>query len=64
MIPRGEVRFVGTGGGGISSSGGVSPFVCNQCGKTVGRKSIMDSVDVCKACRLGLSKKKRGGKRG
>lgn len=52
MIPRDFGRWQGTGGGGQSGRGNVTPFFCKKCGKTVGRKSVMENVDVCKKCRV------------
>lgn len=46
-----EGRFAGTGGGGQSLGGGTTPFFCKSCGKTVGRKQVKPSCDVCSRCR-------------
>lgn len=46
-----EGRFAGTGGGGQSLYGGTTPFFCKCCGKTVGRKKVKPSCDVCSKCR-------------
>lgn len=44
-------RYSGHGGGGQSCSGGVTPHFCTRCGKTVGRKKVKPSCDVCSKCR-------------
>lgn len=46
-----EGRFAGSGGGGQSLKGGTTPFFCKSCGKTVGRKKVKPSCDVCSKCR-------------
>lgn len=46
-----EGRFAGHGGGGMSLAGGTTPFFCKSCGKTVGRKKVKPSCDVCAKCR-------------
>jgi hypothetical protein len=52
MIPRREYRDTGSGGGGQSRWGGCTPFFCKSCGRTVDRKQVQDSIDVCKRCRV------------
>jgi hypothetical protein len=52
MIPRRESRVSGTGGGGQSKYGGNTPYFCKRCGKTVDRRQVMYTVDVCKKCRV------------
>lgn len=44
-------RFAGHGGGGMSLSGGTTPHYCTRCGKTVSRKKVKPSCDVCSRCR-------------
>lgn len=44
-------RYSGHGGGGQSCSGGVTPHFCTRCGKTVSRKKVKPSCDVCSQCR-------------
>ena len=46
-----EGRLAGTGGGGQSLRGGTTPFFCKSCGKTVSRKKVKPSCDVCSRCR-------------
>ncbi len=62
MIPRSNIsmfgtqtvegRYAGTGGGGQSSFGAMTPYFCKKCGKTVSRTSVLENVDVCKKCRV------------
>jgi hypothetical protein len=45
-------RHSGSGGGGASfRTGGLTPFFCKSCGKTVSRKKVKPSCDVCSRCR-------------
>ncbi len=47
-----DARHIGHGGGGASwSAGGCTPFFCRSCGKTVSRKHVKKSCDVCSKCR-------------
>ena len=47
-----EGRHAGSGGGGASfRTGGTTPFYCKSCGKTVSRKKVKPSCDVCSRCR-------------
>ena len=43
-----EGRQAGTGGGGQSATGGVTPFFCKGCGKS-SKKEI--KFDVCNRCK-------------
>lgn len=52
MIPTKQGRDSGTGGGGQCSAGGVTPYFCKRCGRTVGRRSVRKTVDVCQKCRV------------
>jgi len=53
ILPLSEFigRKAGTGGGGIDSAGGVTPHFCRCCGKTVSKKKVKPSCDVCARCR-------------
>lgn len=44
-------RYSGHGGGGMSLTGGTTPHYCTRCGKTVSRKKVKPSCDVCSKCR-------------
>jgi hypothetical protein len=44
-------RHAGSGGGGSFRIGGTTPFFCRACGKTVSRKKVKPSCDVCSRCR-------------
>jgi len=52
VIPRGDSRLSGSGGGGQSKATAEVPFFCKKCGKTVSRKSVKHAVDVCQKCRV------------
>ena len=53
MIPKGQRdgRHAGSGGGGQSKIGGVTPYFCKKCGSTVSHREVSKNVDVCKKCR-------------
>lgn len=44
-------RLAGSGGGGVDAKGGVTPYFCKRCGRTVPAKKVMSSCDVCAKCR-------------
>lgn len=50
MIPRGDSKRAGSGGGGQGKSAAHVPFFCKRCGKTMPGKKVQDSVDVCRKC--------------
>ena len=53
MIPKDESRAAGWGGGGRALNKDVRiPYRCRKCGQTRSRKQMLESVDVCKKCRL------------